>query len=173
MIESRKPTCIRANTIIEGHNLVKPSDDFKKEVASTSEKMSVRDSQFDKLVASAGCHFTVLSRIIITPVQFPATCRGVGCWRISGIELICYLNLKCVTSRSVIEIVLLQIFGALIISAVPGMPSHPLLYRSVYQRYELDHDASRATYSYSRHNICSTAAFLDCHLETIVECDRN
>ena len=29
-----------ANTIIEGHNLVKPSDDFKKEVASTSEKIA-------------------------------------------------------------------------------------------------------------------------------------
>ena len=29
-----------ASTIIEGHNLVKPSDDFKKEVANTSENMA-------------------------------------------------------------------------------------------------------------------------------------
>jgi hypothetical protein len=57
------------NTIIEGHNLVKPSDDFKKEVASTSENIAKpRYTQFDKSTASAGCHFTVLSRIFWMPV---------------------------------------------------------------------------------------------------------
>ncbi len=58
-----------ANTIIEGHNLVKPSDDFKKEVAITSENIAKpRYTQFDKSTASAGCHFAILSGIFWMPV---------------------------------------------------------------------------------------------------------
>ena len=58
-----------ANTIIEGHNLVNPSEDFRKEVANTSENIAKpRYTQFDKSTASAGCHFAILSGIFWMPV---------------------------------------------------------------------------------------------------------